>query len=115
MNSFPTSGDFCSSLITFADSLYLDQARRFVKPYLFTLMLFLKESLRKNKQMTNACNTTQHARINGPRGEKNLSSGFANNIGADQLAYPRSLIITYVIHLMKSNKSRLTTNEVSIF
>ena len=31
-NSFPTSGDFCRLLLTFANSLDPDQAQRFVGP-----------------------------------------------------------------------------------
>ena len=34
--------------------------------------------------------------------QENLSFGFANNKGADQPAHPRSLISTFVIHLLES-------------
>ena len=33
---------------------------------------------------------------------ENLSSGFANNTGADQPAHPRSLIRAFVIHFLES-------------
>ena len=46
---------------------------------------------------------------------ENLSSGFANNKGADQPAHARSLISTFVICLLKSIISRLATGKISIF
>ena len=46
---------------------------------------------------------------------ENLSSGFANNKGADQPAHPHSLISAYVNCLMESIISRLDTGGISIF
>ena len=46
---------------------------------------------------------------------ENLPSGFANNKGADQPAHMRSLISTFVIHLLESIISRLALSEISIF
>ena len=45
------------------------------------------------------------------------AQGFANNKGADQpaSAHPRSLISTFVIHLLESIISRLAASEISIF
>ena len=40
---------------------------------------------------------------------------FANNTGADQPAHPVSLISAFVIRLLESIISRLTTSEKSIF
>ena len=45
----------------------------------------------------------------------NLSSGFANNKGADQPAHPHSLISAFVIRLLESIITKLATNEISIF
>ena len=45
--------------------------------------------------------------------QENLSSGFANNTGADQLAHPRILISAFVIRILESNISRLATKEIS--
>ena len=45
----------------------------------------------------------------------NLSSGFANNKGADQPAHPRSLISTFAIRLLENIISRIATGEISIF
>ena len=42
-------------------------------------------------------------------------SGFVNNKGADQPAYPCSLISAYVIHYLESIISKLATNKLSIF
>ena len=53
--------------------------------------------------------------IYGPRREKTCLRGFANNKGADQPAHQRSLIITFVIRLLKSIISRLVTSEISLF
>ena len=46
---------------------------------------------------------------------ENLSSGFANNTGADQPAHPRRLISAFVIRLSRSIMSRIATSEISIF
>ena len=46
---------------------------------------------------------------------ENLSSGFANNTGADQPAHPHRLISTFVIHLSRCIISSLATSEISIF
>ena len=46
---------------------------------------------------------------------ENLSSGFANNIGADQPAHPRSLISAFVIRFLESTIFNLATREISIF
>ena len=46
---------------------------------------------------------------------ENLSSGCANNKGADQPAHMCRLISAFVIRLSKSVISRLTTSEISIF
>ena len=43
------------------------------------------------------------------------SSGFANNKGAYLPAHPCSLISAFVLRLLKSIISRLTTSELSIF
>ena len=53
--------------------------------------------------------------ISGPRREKTCSRGIANNKGADQPAYPRSLISAFVNHLLESIISRLATSEISSF
>ena len=41
--------------------------------------------------------------------------GGANNKGKDQPALPHSLISAFVIRLLETNISRLTTSEISIF
>ena len=46
---------------------------------------------------------------------ENLSSGFANNTGADQPGHPRSLISAFVILFLESIISGLATNEILIF
>ena len=51
----------------------------------------------------------------GPRREKPCLLGFANNLGADQPAPPRSLISAFVIRLLESLISRLATSKISIF
>ena len=51
----------------------------------------------------------------GPRREKKLSSGFANNTGADQPAHPRSLTSAFVIRFLDSIVCKLATGETSIF
>ena len=53
--------------------------------------------------------------ILGPLTQENLFSGFANNKGADQPAHLRSLISTFVIHLLESIISKLAMSEISIF
>ena len=45
---------------------------------------------------------------------ENLSSGFANNTGADQPAHPRSLISAFVFRLLESTICKLATGEISI-
>ena len=46
---------------------------------------------------------------------ENLSSGVANNTGADQPAHPRSLISAFVIRYMKSIVVQLASCEILIF
>ena len=46
---------------------------------------------------------------------ENLSSGVANNTGADQPAHWRSLISAFVIHFLKSIMCKLAIGEISIF
>ena len=46
---------------------------------------------------------------------ENLSSGVANNTGADQPAHPRSLISAFVICVLESFIFKLATGEISIF
>ena len=46
--------------------------------------------------------------------QENLSSGFANNIGADQPAQSRNLISAFVICLLESIISKLAIMEISI-
>ena len=46
---------------------------------------------------------------------ENLSSGLANNKGADQPAHTRSLISAFVIGLLESRISKLANGEISIF
>ena len=46
---------------------------------------------------------------------QNLSSGFANNPGADQPAYPPSLISAFVFHFLESTIFNLATGEISFF
>ena len=46
---------------------------------------------------------------------ENLSSGCANNKGADQPALLRSLISAFVIYLLECIISKLATSEISIF
>ena len=47
--------------------------------------------------------------------QENLSSGFANNKGADQSEQLRSLINTIAIRLLESIISKLARSEISIF
>ena len=46
---------------------------------------------------------------------ENLSSGFANNKGADQPGHPPSQISTFVFRLFESTISKVITSEISIF
>ena len=46
---------------------------------------------------------------------ENLSSGLANNTGADQPAHPRSLISAFVIRFLKSVISKLAASEILVF
>ena len=46
---------------------------------------------------------------------ENLSSGFANNTGADQPVHPRSLISDFVICVLEGAISKLATSEISFF
>ena len=45
---------------------------------------------------------------------ENLSSGVANNIGADQPAHPRSQISAFFIRFWERNICKLTTGEILI-
>ena len=45
----------------------------------------------------------------------NLSSGFANNKGADQPAHPRKLISVFVIRYLESNISKLDRSKISFY
>ena len=47
--------------------------------------------------------------------QENLSSGFAENTGADQPAHPRSLISAYVFRFLESTIFNLATRKISIF
>ena len=51
----------------------------------------------------------------GPRREKICLWGCVNNEGADQPAHPRSLSSTFVIHILKSIRSKFATSEISVF
>ena len=44
-----------------------------------------------------------------------LSSGVANNTGADQPAHPCSLISAFVIRFPERTISKLATSEISVF
>ena len=46
---------------------------------------------------------------------ENLSSGFANNTGADQPAHPRRLIRAFLICFLESIISKLAVCQMSIF
>ena len=46
---------------------------------------------------------------------KILSSGFANNKGADQPVFPNRLISAFAICLLESIISKLATGEISLF
>ena len=46
---------------------------------------------------------------------ENLSSGFANNTGADQPAHPRSLISAFVVRYLESTICKLATGTISFF
>ena len=56
-----------------------------------------------------------NAVLYGPHVGKTCLRGFANNKGADQPAHLRSLISTFVVHLLESTISRLATREFSNF
>ena len=47
--------------------------------------------------------------------QEKLSSGFMNNIGADQPAHPRRLLSAFVIRVLESIIFKLVTSEISIF
>ena len=47
VNSLPTSGDFCRLLISFANSLDPDKARRFVRPDLNPNCLAFSDAIHK--------------------------------------------------------------------
>ena len=53
--------------------------------------------------------------IYGPCHEKTCLRGFANNIGADQPAHPRSLISAFVIRVSESTIPKLATSVISFF
>ena len=71
-NSFYASGDVCRLLITFANSLDPDQARRFVEPdmdpnclalWLYSWKIFSEKLIKKNPQTTKKlAKITQHAK-----------------------------------------------------
>ena len=47
--------------------------------------------------------------------QENLSSGFANNKGADQPGHPYRLISAFVSHFLESIIYKLATSEIPIF
>ena len=47
--------------------------------------------------------------------QENLSSGAANNTGADQPVHSRSLISAFVISVLASTISTLATSKISFF
>ena len=51
----------------------------------------------------------------GPRREKTCLRWFANNIGADQPAHPRSLISAFVIRFLERIICKLAAGQISIF
>ena len=51
----------------------------------------------------------------GPRREKTCLRGFANNLGADQPAHPRSLISAFVVRFLGSIICQLAAGEIPIF
>ena len=51
----------------------------------------------------------------GAATQGNLSSGFANNKGADQLVHPDRLISAFVICFLESIISKLATSKILIF
>ena len=53
--------------------------------------------------------------IIGPRREKNLSSGFANNKDADQPAHLCRLISAFVNRLLESVISKFARSQISTF
>ena len=56
-----------------------------------------------------------HIYIYGPRQEKTCLWRVVNNKGTDQPAHLCSLVSAYVIRLMESTISRLTSSEISCF
>ena len=55
------------------------------------------------------CSVPVVQELNGPQREKTSLQLFANNKGADQLVYLRSLISDFVIHLLESTISKLAS------
>ena len=53
--------------------------------------------------------------VYGPRREKTCLWRFADNKGADQPEYMRSLISPFVIRFLESIVSKISTSEISIF
>ena len=91
--------------------------------HLYTIYIFTLELLHERNCFTVLRTTQQqfnlHLRaawstplLSMASTRENLSSGFANNKGADQPAHPRSLISAFIIRLMESIISRLATREV---
>ena len=58
---------------------------------------------------------TTHSTIIGPRREKTCLPWFAKNKGEDQPAHRRSLISAFVIRVLETIISRLTSSTISIF
>ena len=61
------------------------------------------------------CLSHPHPSIFGPRSDKTCPQGFANNISPDQPVHPHRLISAFVIRLLESIISKLTSSEISIF
>ena len=53
--------------------------------------------------------------IIGPQHDKTCLRWVGNNKGSDQPTHPRSLFSAFVIHLLGSIISKLSTSEISIF
>ena len=53
--------------------------------------------------------------IIGPRGKKTCLQEFANNTGADQPAYPRSLISSFGFRFLESTIFNLARRKIKIF
>ena len=81
-------------------------------------MLFLK-MIKKEKKSKNVHSYRSSLFKNtieaGPRREKTCLRWVANNKGADQPAHTRSLISTFVIHLLESTISQHASSKISIF